>query len=207
MGRRGPKGRSAEEHLRAGDPSKIGKKKLLKMIEEEKRGKPAAVQPSKAKPKAKPAEKVVAITDSARLEVLTPVLPAFVKSKEAIDHWNDIVPKLVAEGLVRAVDSVPLGQYCNYIGKAIKAENELAKHKSEFIKCSGNTFMPRPEVKAAKEYWAEAMKLLKQLGLTPGARKKRGGDLDPQAEEETQEDDATATDSLDDPLCRPVGAG
>jgi P27 family predicted phage terminase small subunit len=155
--------------------------------------------------KGKPVSKtgVIALHDDTLQKYITPVMPDFLIA-EAKEHWKEVVPQWVAQNLVCAVDSVLIGQYCNYVGKAVRCEKTLAKYQSEFVRHTGNTFVKRPERKMADEYWTAASKLLKQLGLTPSERKKRGmRDL---TEIQSEEIDGDSADSFDDPLLSPKRA-
>lgn len=141
MGLRGPAGRSDEEKAIRGNP---GKRKLN--LPEQGAQAPAT------------GDDVVEI------------LPPDWLIKEALEVWDRLKPDLVRMKTLTFLDVDLFGKYCQLIGTAIKCERVIAK-KGAHVKHKNNTFSPRPEVKLAKESWAQAEKLAGHFGLSPKVRK------------------------------------
>lgn len=145
MGLRGPARKANSEQIKLGDPGRRAKRRVK---EEE--------------------TKVSTAYGADLSDVMRPTMPDYL-IKEAIEHWNFIVPRLEAAGIIRAIDADLVADYCQNVGKAIKYERFCKKH-GDFIQKTAATKVARPEVKLAREFRKEANKLADKLGLTPKAR-------------------------------------
>jgi len=98
-----------------------------------------------------------------------PEMPKWL-SKEAQEHWKELVPMLMAKNLICELDGFILAQLCSAYSRAVKAEKELAKGLSK--KLANGYSQPKAEIKIAKEAWKAYHQDAEKFGLTPQARAK-----------------------------------
>lgn len=179
---------TAQEQLDAGDPNRRGKKWLKARAKAEAQGKTLRQGEKKARPVTPPAsqQNVVAISQQSQQNVVAPLMPSHL-IPEAREVWNSLVPQLVAANAVRAIDGHLLGAYCQYIGRALKAEKQLAKYKTTHTRTSNGSLIPRPELKFIDECYANAERVYKTLGLKPQTRRAGGTNPEPAAPPQQQE--------------------
>jgi|GEM_PF-3360871 len=101
-----------------------------------------------------------------------PNMPAWLDSG-AKEHWQEIVPLLIAYRLCTVLDGPALGAMCSKYSQAVKAERVLNKKGTgggaTFLSPNGH-ICQRPEVKIAKDAWSAYYQCAEKFGMTPASR-------------------------------------
>lgn len=100
-------------------------------------------------------------------------MPSWMKGTAA-EVWEETTEIFAASGYLSAIDKYLLVQFCAATGIALDAQQRLAESPQIAIKNANNTHSPSPDLKIAREAWAEARKVAKDLGITPPERKRAG---------------------------------
>lgn len=91
---------------------------------------------------------------------------------DAVAVWDEVVPELVAIGLVRSIDATVLEALCRFVARAREAD-ELVDEEGFIVEGHrGQTVHPAARV--ARDSWNSALKIASEYGLTPVGRLRVG---------------------------------
>lgn len=96
-----------------------------------------------------------------------PDCPAWVKA-EARNHWNEIVPMLAGMGIMSPAYAPGLAMLVNSLGRYIEYERRVDETGPVTMTDKGNEIV-NPYWAARNKAWDQAMKALREFGLTPAA--------------------------------------
>lgn len=183
-----------------GDPGKRGKQQLkAKLAAKIEAAAKKVLQANEKKPA--PVVRLPSAVIDSRISSMMPDKPDFL-IPEAVECWDNMMPDLVRSNNIRSVDSLMLGFLFNELGWALHFERKCVATGSTAKQLSGprrGEFVNTMDRQKAKEHRLEAVKLMKDLGLLPGQRRKSDREI-PSGEEEAPEDErSTARPAAPEP--------
>lgn len=107
--------------------------------------------------------------DLIQVPVGAPDPPPYLKSPEAIEEWNRLVPILLENGSLSKNDGNALGMLCEVYAIIQKCLDTIQKEGPTFNSPNGH-ICQRPEVSMLDKQQAKYWKMLTDLGMTPKGR-------------------------------------
>lgn len=148
--------RTLEENFRIGNPRKLKK--------------PAAKVPTSPP---KEVEDLAGSDTDPGINPDIPVMPKWMKGTAA-EVWEETLEIFAESGYLHRIDRFLLVEFCSATGIALDAQQKLAECEHVTTRNANNTHSPDPNLKVAREAWAQVRKCAKELGITPPERKKAG---------------------------------
>ena len=98
-------------------------------------------------------------------------------SADAREEWDKISPRLLAAGLLTAIDRAALAAYCQAYGRWVQAERALAEMAKRdlvtaglLIKTKNGNAIQNPLVGTANKAMSDMVRYATEFGMTPSAR-------------------------------------
>jgi P27 family predicted phage terminase small subunit len=98
-------------------------------------------------------------------------------SADALDEWEKISRRLLAAGIVTAIDRAALAAYCQAYGRWVQAERALAEMAKRdlitsglLIKTTNGHAIQNPLVGTANKAMSDMVRYAAEFGMTPSAR-------------------------------------
>ena len=106
-------------------------------------------------------------------------------SADALDEWGRISKRLLAAGMVTAIDRAALAAYCQAYGPWVQAERALAEMAKRdlitsglLIKTTNGNAIQNPLVGTANKAMSDMVRYAAEFGMTPSARSRVRANFD-----------------------------
>lgn len=98
-------------------------------------------------------------------------------SADARKEWDTVSKRLLAAGIITAIDRIALAAYCQAVGRWLQAERALREMAKQdqltaglLIKTKNGNAIQNPIVGTANKAMSDAVRFAAELGMTPSAR-------------------------------------
>jgi P27 family predicted phage terminase small subunit len=119
-----------------------------------------------------------------KLEAMLPEPPPEL-SADAIEEWERVSKRLMAAGMLTAIDRAALAAYCQAYGRWMQAERALTAMARRdlltdglLIKTTNGNAIQNPIVGTANKAMTDCVRFAAELGMTPSARSRVRANLD-----------------------------
>jgi len=106
-------------------------------------------------------------------------------SADAREEWEKISPRLLAAGVLTAIDRATLAAYCQAYGRWVQAERALAEMAKRdlitaglLIKTTNGNAIQNPLVGTANKAMSDMVRYATEFGMTPSARSRVRANFD-----------------------------